>query len=84
MPLNILIERALSIDDLAEGWLEPTPMAGPILDDDSDDMRWRELSFRDASPSREDTEDVAPDNFSRVKDLLRLGLGNFDNVSICP
>lgn len=58
-------------------------MAGPILDD-SDDMRWRELSFRDASPSREDAGDVAPDNFSRVKDLLRLSFGNFDSVSICP
>ena len=58
-------------------------MVGPVLDD-SDDMRGRELSLRNASPSREDAGDVAPDNFSRVKDLLRLGFGSFDKASMCP
>lgn len=55
----------------------------PVLDD-SDDLRGDEPSLRNASPSREDAAEMAPDNFSRVKDLLRFGLGNFDWVSICP
>jgi len=58
-------------------------MVEPVLDD-SDDLRWDEPSLRNASPSREDAAETAPGNFSREKDLLRLGLDNFDCISICP
>jgi hypothetical protein len=80
--LNNIIARDLSIDGL-DGWrLEVAAVTGEVFDD-SDDIRGRVPLSEQSRRKDAAGGDVAPPIFSRENDLLRLGFGCFESVSIC-